>query len=413
MKIRKIQARQILDSRGNPTVACRVTLVNGMNAEAMVPSGASTGVHEALELRDKNKKKYNGKSVLKAVNNVNKKIAPKLRGKNVFQQRQLDEFMLKMDGTKNKSKLGANAILGVSLACVHVAAMAKKQPLYKYIRQTFGLKYKGFKLPYPMMNIINGGEHADSGLEIQEFMVMPQAKKFSERLRQGAEVFHSLKKVLAKDKQSVGVGDEGGFAPRLKRNEDALVYIKKATTAAGYKFGKDIKIALDAAASEFYLKKDKYRFDKKQVSANKLTEIYNKWIKKYSVVSIEDGLHEDDWDNWWIQTRKLGKKVSLVGDDLFVTNPERLQMGIDRKIGNAILIKLNQIGSLTETVDCIRLAQKNKYKVIVSHRSGETEDTTIADLAVATNAEHIKTGSLCRSERVAKYNRLLAIEEEL
>ncbi|MFH0819322.1 MAG: phosphopyruvate hydratase [Patescibacteria group bacterium] len=413
MKIKKIIARQILDSRGNPTVACSVELINGIKAEAMVPSGASTGVHEAVELRDGNKKIYNGKSVLKAVNNVNKKIAPKLIGHDVTSQRAIDEIMINLDGTENKSKLGANAILSASLACAKAGAMAKKLPLYKYIRNTYKLSEKKYILPYPMMNILNGGKHADSGLEVQEFMVVPQAKNFAKRIQQGAEIFHALKKILSMDKQSVGVGDEGGFAPKLNRNEDALIYIKKAIQLAGYKLGSDIKIALDPAASEFYLEKDKYKFDKQAVSAVKLLKEYEKWINKYSIVSIEDGLQEDDWDNWWIMTQRLGKKICLVGDDLFVTNIKRLQMGIERKVANSVLIKVNQIGTLSETMDCIKLAKKNNYKVIVSHRSGETEDTTISDLAVAVNANYIKTGSLCRSERICKYNRLLAISKEL
>lgn len=409
MKIQKINAREILDSRGNPTVACRVTLANGISAEAMVPSGASTGAHEAIELRDGNKKRYSGKGVLKAVNNINKIIAQKLKGKDVFAQRKIDELMIKLDGTKNKSKLGANAILGVSLACAQAAAKAQNQPLYKYINLKFKIKNLKFILPYPMMNILNGGKHADSGLEIQEFMIVPQAKKFSERIRQGAEVFHALKKILVKDNQSIGVGDEGGFAPHLEKNEQALIYIKKAVELAGYKFGKDIKLAMDPAASEFYQGKNYYKFDKKKIKARKLIGIYEKWAKKYHIISIEDGLAEDDWDNWWILSRRLGSKICLVGDDLFATNIERLKMGIDRKVANSILIKLNQIGTLTETIDCVKLAKKNKYKVIISHRSGETEDTTIADLAVAVGADYIKSGSLCRTERVAKYNRLMDI----
>ncbi|MFA6027961.1 MAG: phosphopyruvate hydratase [Patescibacteria group bacterium] len=413
MKIKSIHAREILDSRGNPTVACKVTLTNGVSAEAMVPSGASTGVHEALELRDNDKKRYNGKGTLKAVNNVNKIIAPKLIGKDAANQKAIDELMIKLDGTENKDKLGANAILGVSLACARASAQAKNQPLYKYIHDTYKLPTKHYKLPYPMMNILNGGKHADSGLEIQEFMVVPQAKKLHERVRQGAEVFHALKKILTKAGQSVGVGDEGGFAPHLHKNEDALIYIKKAIEEAGYVLGRDINLALDAAASEFYLGKNKYKFDKKKVDAKKLMEVYEKWVDKYHMISMEDGIAEDDWDNWWALTRRLGKKIHLIGDDLFVTNIKRLQMGIERKVGNAILIKLNQIGTLTETVSCITLAQKNKYKVVVSHRSGETEDTTIADLAVAVSADYIKTGSLCRTERVSKYNRLMQIEEEL
>ena len=413
MVIKSIHAREILDSRGNPTVACCVTLKNGVSAEAMVPSGASTGSHEALELRDGDKKRYSGKGTLKAVNNINKKIAPKLIGKDASAQRKIDELMIKLDGTEHKSKLGANAILGVSLACAQASAKAKNLPLYKYLRIAYQLPTTNYQLPHPMMNILNGGKHADSGLEIQEFMVVPQAKKFSERVRQGAEVFHSLKKILTADKQRVGVGDEGGFAPHLKNNEQALIYIKKAIIAAGYTLGKDIKIALDSAASEFYLQNNKYKFDKKIISNTKLISIYENLIKKYSVISLEDGLPEDDWDSWWILTRRLGKKICLIGDDLFVTDIKRLQMGIERKVGNSILIKLNQIGTLSETIDCIKLAKANNYKVIISHRSGETEDTTIADLAVAVNADYIKTGSLCRTERVAKYNRLMAIEEQL
>lgn len=413
MQIKKIQAREILDSRGNPTVACRVFLKNGLSAEAMVPSGASTGIYEALELRDGNKKRYSGKGVLKAVNNINKIIAPKLIGKDASQQRLIDELMIKLDNTESKSKLGANAILGVSLACAQVSALAKNMPLYKYINWKLDLGNYKYKMPLPMMNILNGGKHADSGLEIQEFMVVPQAKKFSERVRQGAEVFHLLKKILVDAKQRVGVGDEGGFAPNLKNNEQALIYIAKAIKQAGFILGKDINIALDSAASEFYIKGDMYRYDRKQITALALIKKYEQLIKKYKIISLEDGLAEDDWDGWWVLTQRLGKKIHLIGDDLFVTNVKRLKMGIERKIGNSILIKLNQIGTLSETIDCIKLAKQNKYKVIISHRSGETEDTTIADLAVAVNADYIKTGSLCRTERVAKYNRLMAIEKEI
>ncbi|MFH1781767.1 MAG: phosphopyruvate hydratase [Patescibacteria group bacterium] len=412
-KIKSLHARQVLDSRGFPTVACKATLSDGTEAEAMVPSGASTGVHEALELRDGDKKKYHGKSVLKAVNNVNKKILPKLKGKDATKQKQVDQLMLDLDGTDNKTKLGANAILSVSLAVAQAAAKSKNMPLYKYIRQTYNLKLKTYNLPHPTMNVINGGEHADNNLDVQEFMIVPQAKKFSERIRQGSEVFHSLKKILQTKKLNTAVGDEGGFAPNLKTNEEALKLLGEATKKAGYNFGKDIKVALDAAASEFFETETRYRFDGKLVLPYDLIAIYKKWIQKYPIMSIEDGLSEDDWDNWRILTDQLGKKCLLVGDDLFVTNPGRLKIGLDMKVGNAILIKLNQIGSLTETIETIRLAQKNKYAIIVSHRSGETEDTTIADLAVAVNAEFIKTGSLSRSERIAKYNRLLAIAEEL
>ena len=412
--IKSIHAREVLDSRGNPTVAARVTLTNGASAEAMVPSGASTGVHEAVELRDGNQRRYGGKGVLKAVANVNTKIAETLKGKSVLKHRLLDALMLKLDGTANKSKLGANAILAVSLAAARVGADATNTPLYKHVRKLYGLKYQGFKLPYPMMNILNGGQHADNGLEFQEFMIVPQAKQFAERIRQGAEVFHALKQYLHSQQLSTAVGDEGGFAPALKHNEAALQAIAKAVKLAGYTFGKDIKVALDPASSEFYNSKTgKYTFDQQAIPASKLIETYAKWAKQYHIVSIEDGVAEDDWSNWQALTKRLGKTMRLVGDDLFVTNVDRLQMGIDRKVGNAILIKVNQIGSLSETIDTIRLAQQHKYTVVMSHRSGETEDTTIADLAVAVNAEYIKTGSLSRSDRIAKYNRLLGIAEAI
>lgn len=414
MIIKSIQAREVLDSRGNPTVAARVTLQNGYSAEAMVPSGASTGVHEAVELRDGNKQRYGGKGVLKAVKNVNTVIAKQLKGKSVAQHRQLDNLMLKLDGTNNKGKLGANAILAVSLATARVGAEAKQVPLYQHIRQLYRLPLKGWKLPHPMMNILNGGKHADNGLEFQEFMIVPQAKKFAERIRQGAEVFHALKSYLHAHKLSTSVGDEGGFAPYLKHNEAALQAISAAVIHAGYSFGKDIKVALDPASSEFYnAKTGMYTFDKKAITPKQLQAVYARWAKQYHVISIEDGLAEDDWTNWKGLTAALGKKMKLVGDDLFVTNVERLQLGIERKVGNAILIKVNQIGSLSETIDTISLAQEHDYTVVVSHRSGETEDTTIADLAVAVNAEYIKTGSLSRSDRIAKYNRLLAIAEQV
>ncbi len=414
MIIKSIQAREVLDSRGNPTVAARVTLKNGYSAEAMVPSGASTGVHEAVELRDGDQKRYGGKGVLKAVKNVNTVIAKALNGKNVLQHRALDQIMLKLDGTNNKAKLGANAILAVSLAAARVGADAQHVELYQHIRQIYKLPLKGWKLPHPMMNILNGGKHADNGLEFQEFMIVPQAKKFAERIRQGAEVFQALKSYLHKQKLSTSVGDEGGFAPYLKHNEAALQAIAAAVKQAGYTFGKDIKVALDPASSEFYnATKGTYTFDKKAITAKQLQAIYTRWAKQYHVISIEDGLAEDDWANWKILTSGLGKTMKLVGDDLFVTNVQRLQMGIERQVGNAILIKVNQIGSLSETIDTIRLAQQHHYTVVVSHRSGETEDTTIADLAVAVNAEYIKTGSLSRSDRIAKYNRLLAIAAQV
>lgn len=422
-KIKTIHAREILDSRGNPTVSVKVVLINGTVGVASVPSGASTGIHEALELRDNNKKRYSGKGVLKAVNNVNKKIFPKLKGIDVLKQREIDEAMLKLDGTGNKKKLGANAILGVSLACAHAGANYKKQPLYKYIRGVYRLQYKGWKLPIPTMNILNGGKHADNTLSMQEFMIVPLQKKMKERVRVGAEVFHALKKILKSRRQVTAVGDEGGFAPNLKNNEAAWELIIKAIEKAGYKPGKDVATACDVAASEFYNPETGgYRWDKstwnkkgkvKELTAKQLDDKYKTWPKKYYTISVEDGLDQDDWENWQKHTKRLGKKLILVGDDLFVTNSERLQRGIDSDVTNAILIKVNQIGTLSETIDTIKLAQKNSYKTSISHRSGETCDTTIADLAVAVNSEFIKTGSLSRSERVAKYNRLMEIEEEL
>lgn len=411
-KIKSIHAREILDSRGNPTVAARVTLTNGISAEAMVPSGASTGVHEAVELRDADAKRFGGQGVLQAVKNVNTKIAHAVVGKDVMKHRQLDAVMLKLDGTENKSKLGANAILAVSLAAARAGADATHQPLYKHIRTLYGLKYAGWVLPRPMMNIVNGGKHADTGLEFQECMIVPQAKKFSERIRQGAEVFHALKKYLHTQGFSTGVGDEGGFAPALKNNEAALQNIAKAVGLAGYIFGKDIKIALDPASSEFYnAKTDRYTVDKKALTGAQLLKLYATWAKRYHIMSIEDGLAEDDWSNWKAMTQQMGNTMQLVGDDLFVTNVKRLQQGITQGVANAILIKVNQIGSLSETIDTIQLAQKHNYNVVISHRSGETEDTFIADLSVAVNAPYIKTGSLSRSDRVSKYNRLLAIAE--
>ncbi|MEA3272814.1 MAG: phosphopyruvate hydratase [Patescibacteria group bacterium] len=412
MQIKKIHAREILDSRGNPTISVKVVLKNGAIGVASVPSGASTGAHEALELRDKKKKRFGGKGVKKAVKNINEIIAKKLKGLDVVNQRKVDEMMIKLDGTKNKSKLGANAILGVSLACAHAVAKAENLPLYKHIRKVYNLKLRKYKLPSATMNIINGGAHAGWNLDIQEFMIVPKARTFKEKLRIGAEIFHSLKSVLKKKGQAVTVGDEGGFAPSLGRNEDAFRLILEAIKKAGYKSKKDVYLAIDAAASEFY-KKHIYKIDKKKLSAEKLINLYKLWLKKYPIILIEDGLAEDDWKNWVKLTKSLNKKVLLVGDDLFTTSVARLEKGVLIGVANTILIKLNQIGTLTETIDCINFARKNKYKVIISHRSGETCDTTIADLAVAVNADYIKTGSLSRSERVSKYNRLLEIEEEL
>ncbi|MDP8242694.1 MAG: phosphopyruvate hydratase [Candidatus Hinthialibacter antarcticus] len=408
-----VHAREILDSRGNPTVEVDVELECGVVGRAAVPSGASTGIHEALEMRDKVKDRYVGKGVQKAIKNVNEKIAPALAGMDVLSQRDVDGKMLDLDGTKNKSKLGANAILGVSLATARAAANLLGVPLYRYLGGA-----NAHMLPVPMMNILNGGEHADNNLDIQECMIIPHgAETFSEALRMGAEVFHTLKKVLADEGKNTAVGDEGGFAPDVKSNEEGLSVIIKAIEKAGYKPGEQISLALDVASAEFYdKKKKKYILGAEkdpEKSAADLVDFYAALVKKYPVISIEDGMDQDDWKGWALLTEKLGDKIQLVGDDLFVTNRERLVMGIDDNIANSILIKLNQIGSLTETLDVIEIAKKAKYTNVISHRSGETEDTTIADLAVATNAGQIKTGSLCRTDRVCKYNQLLRIEEEL
>ncbi len=406
-KIVDIFAREILDSRGNPTVEVDVILDSGAYGRAAVPSGASTGQKEALELRD-GEKRYHGKGVRKAVRNVIDKIAPRLRGIDASGQANIDGIMIELDATENKGKLGANAILGVSLAAVKAAAMEADMPLYKYIG---GVNAK--ELPVPMMNILNGGSHADNNLDIQEFMIMPvNAHSFREALRMGAEIFHSLKSVLKSKGLSVSVGDEGGFAPNLKSNEEALSLIIKSINKAGYKEGKDIYLALDVAASEL-CEKDKYSFEGKRLSSGELINYYEKLIKKYPVLSIEDGLSENDWEGWKVMTEKLGKQIQLVGDDIFVTNPGILKEGIKKGIANSILIKLNQIGTLTETLDAVNLAKQSGYTSVISHRSGETEDTTLADLSVACNSGLIKTGSLSRTERVAKYNRLLRIEEEL
>lgn len=412
--IKKITAREILDSRGNPTIEVEVSLNNKIKAWAAVPSGASTGSHEALELRDGDVKRYGGKGVLKAVANVNKKIAPKLLGMNPKDQQKIDKLMLELDGTKNKSKLGANAILGVSLAVARAAAIDVKKPLYAYLKNKYWSKDKKWSFPVPMMNILNGGSHAGWSIDIQEFMITPQQKNIKEAIRCGAEIFHALKGILKDMKYPITVGDEGGYAPTLPGNDKAMEVMDQAVAKAGYQFGKDVKIAIDAASSEFF-KGGLYNMkaDKANRNYNQMVDMYKAWIEKYPIQSLEDGLAEDDWDGWKKLTQETGKKISLVGDDLFVTNVERLKDGIDQGVGNAILIKLNQIGSLTETVECIKLAQANKYKVAVSHRSGETADDFIADLAVASSAEFIKTGSLCRTERVAKYNRLMEIWDEV
>ena len=406
--IESIQAREILDSRGRPTIEAEVYLANGIVGLAQVPSGASTGSFEAHELRDDDKKRYGGKGVLKAVANVEHKIAPALANLDAIDQALVDQTMIDLDGSPNKSNLGANAILGVSLATAKAAAETLGLPLYRYLGGTLANV-----LPVPLMNVINGGSHADNNVDIQEFMIVPVgAPSFKEALRWGAEVFASLAKVLKDKNLLTGVGDEGGFAPNLGSNQEALDLLMMAIEKAGYKPGEQIALALDVAASEFY-KDGKYTYDGVAHSPTELIDYLDGLVGQYPIVSIEDGLHEDDWDSWVALTQKMGSKVQLVGDDLFVTNRTRLQKGIDLKASNSILIKLNQIGSLTETLDTIDLGKRNSYRSVISHRSGETEDTTIADLAVATRAGQIKTGSLCRSERVAKYNRLLRIEDEL
>ncbi len=409
--IEQIQARQILDSRGNPTVEVDVITEDGCVGRAAVPSGASTGEHEALELRDGDKSRYLGKGVLKAVENVNNKIAPEVEGLSVLDQIRIDQTMIALDGTETKQTLGANAILGVSMACARAAADCVGVPLFQYLGGT-----NAHLLPVPMMNILNGGAHADNNVDIQEFMIMPvKAPSFSEALRMGVETFHNLKKVLKGMGLNTAVGDEGGFAPNLKSDEDALRTILKAIEQAGYKPGEDILLALDVAASGMFAD-GKYTFTKSgggSKTSAEMVKLYAEWIKRYPIYSIEDGLAEDDWDGWQLLTKELGAKVQLVGDDLFVTNPKRLQRGIDSNTCNSILIKLNQIGTVTETLRTIELAKTNGYTNVISHRSGETEDAFIADLAVATNAGQIKTGSASRTDRIAKYNELLRIEEIL
>ena len=410
--IEKIHARQILDSRGNPTVEVDVLTSNGVSSRAAVPSGASTGIHEAVEIRDEDQTKYLGKGVLKAVNNVNNVINNALKGLSVNNQNEIDKKLLDLDGTKNKSNLGANAILGTSLAIAKAAAMESNFGLYKYIG---GLD--AVTMPVPMMNILNGGSHADNKIDIQEFMVMPfGASSFSEGLRWGTEIFHHLKAVLKEKGFSTNVGDEGGFAPNLSSNEEAIEYVILAIEKAGFVPGDDVYIALDAAASEFYNSEtDTYFFEStsEELTSEQLVDFWKDWSERYPIISIEDGLAEDDWSAWKSLTDKIGDKVQLVGDDLFVTNTERLQRGINEGIANSILIKVNQIGSLSETIDAVNLATKNGYTSVMSHRSGETEDHTIADLAVALNTGQIKTGSASRSDRMSKYNQLLRIEEEL
>ncbi len=410
--IENIHARQILDSRGNPTVEVEVFTSNGGFGRAAVPSGASTGIHEAVELRDKDKSIFMGKGVLKAVDNVNGAIAEELIGFSVFEQNLIDKIMIELDGTENKAKLGANAILGVSMACAKAAAQLSGQSLYRYIGGV-----NANTLPVPMMNILNGGSHADNKIDFQEFMVMPvNAESFSEALRMGTTVFHHLKEVLKSKGLSTNVGDEGGFAPNIESNDQAIEVVLTAIEKAGFKPGEDMFIALDAAASEFYDEgKKKYVFEStgEELTSDEMVSYWKNWCDKYPILSIEDGMQEDDWEGWGKLTREIGRTVQLVGDDLFVTNTKRLQRGIDEKIANSILIKVNQIGTLTETINAIRMADKASYKNIISHRSGETEDTFIADLAVAMGSGQIKTGSASRSDRMAKYNQLLRIEEEL
>ena len=406
-EIVEISARQILDSRGNPTLEVDVYTEDGSTGRAAVPSGASTGAHEAYELRDNDKKQYFGKSVHQAIHNVEEVIAQEILGMNVLDQIEIDETLIALDGTENKKKLGANAILGVSLACAKAAADSSGLPLFRYVGGT-----SAHKLPVPLMNILNGGAHADNGLDVQEFMIVPLLADFSDSLQAGSEIFHTLKKILKDKGLSTGVGDEGGFAPVLKENQEALDLVMMAIEKAGYRPGEQIGMALDVAATELF-KDGTYTWQKKKISGEELQSIYEDWSKKFPLLSIEDGFAEDDWKSWIAITKSLGSKIQLVGDDLFVTNPVRLQKGISDGAANSLLVKVNQIGTLTETTRAVSLAQRNKYSTVMSHRSGETEDSTIADLAVALSCQQIKTGSLCRGERTAKYNQLLRIEEML
>lgn len=403
-----VVSREILDSRGNPTVEVEITTANGNIGRAAVPSGASTGAHEACELRDGDKNRYLGKGVYKAVDNVREKIAPEIMGLQVTEQVYIDKILREIDGTENKSNLGANAILGVSLAIAKAAAKDTKLPLYRYVGGS-----QACRLPVPLMNVLNGGAHADNGLDVQEFMIVPTVNNsYAESLRAGAEIFHTLKKILGKKGLSTGVGDEGGFAPKLGSNQEALDLLMNAIVDAGYDPGQNVFLALDVAATELY-KDGKYQWQNERIAPSALLDIYKSWSEKYPLISIEDGFSEDDWDSWIKATSALGSTVQLVGDDLFVTNPKRLRTGLEKRAANALLVKVNQIGTLTETFEAVNLAQRNKYKTVMSHRSGETEDVTIADLAVALNCHQIKTGSLCRGERTAKYNQLLRIEEDL
>lgn len=408
--IKNIFAREILDSRGTPTVEVEITLSSGAIGRAGVPSGASTGAHEALELRDKDPKRYLGKGVQKAVENVKKQIGPHImnqKAESFESVKIIDKMMIDLDGTENKAKLGANAMLGVSLALSKAIAVDQKQHLFQFLSQS-----PKMRLPVPLMNVLNGGAHANNGVDVQEFMIVPKCGLFHESLRAGSEIFHTLKKILDEKGFSVAVGDEGGFAPKLKRNEDAMEFLMMAIEKAGYKAGGNVFLALDVAATELY-KDGKYTWEGKTLSSQELAGIYEQWAKKYPLISVEDGLSEDDWSGWINMTAQLGSKMQLVGDDLFVTNPKRLERGIKEKAANALLVKVNQIGTLSETLEAVQLAQKNNYNTIMSHRSGETEDATIADLSVAFGSQQIKTGSLCRGERTAKYNQLLRIEERL
>ncbi|MHB1687150.1 MAG: phosphopyruvate hydratase [Ignavibacteriaceae bacterium] len=411
MKITKVLGREILDSRGNPTVEVDLTLNEKFMGRAIVPSGASTGEKEAVELRDGDKSRFKGKGVLKAVNNVNSTIAKTITGKEFASQKELDEFLINLDGTEYKSKLGANAILGVSMAYLKADAAGKELPIYRNI-----FMREKYIMPVPCMNVINGGKHADNNVDFQEFMIAPHnALSFKESIRMGVEVFHTLKEILKKKGYSTGIGDEGGFAPNLKSNQEAVEVILEAIEKAGYKPGSDVSICLDPASSEMW-EDGNYKFfksDQHFATSDEMIDIYKKWINDYPIILLEDGMAENDWEGWKNLTKELGNKIELVGDDIFCTNPKILKEGIEKKIGNSILIKLNQIGTVTETLQTINLAKKNKYNYFISHRSGETEDTTIADLTVATNAGHLKTGSGCRSERISKFNQLIRIEEEL
>ncbi len=416
-KIASVHAMEILDSRGNPTVHVDVLLKNGQRGSASVPSGASTGIHEALELRDGDAKRYRGKGVQKAVKNVNVTIQKAVKGMDVMNLEEIDNKMRILDGSVNKHKLGSNAILGVSMACAHAGAKRRKKPLYMHLRSMYGIEEKKFKLPTPLMNVFNGGAHADTNLDMQEFIVVPHGwKKFSRQLQAGSEIFHALGDILRKDGLDTDVGNEGGYAPDVGKTEQALEYLMKAIKKAKYKPGKEVSLGIDVAASEFFnTKTGKYviKTDRRKLDGDGMIELFGEWVKKYPMLSLEDPLDQDAWADWTKMMQVMGKDVMIIGDDFYVTNPERIARGIKEKCSNSVLIKMNQIGTMSETMEAIKLAKANRQKVVISHRSGETSDTTIADLAVAVNAEYIKTGAPSRSERLAKYNRLLEIEEEL